>query len=422
MMKLRNATAAAVAAALAGLAGQAAAGGFAIGVQSGSATGNAVAGGAAVAEDASVVWSNPAAMTALQTKREFTTALHILKPSFQFRNEGSTGTFAAAGSGEGGDGGDWAYVPNMFYSAELAPNVRYGFAVNVPFGLKTGYEAGWRGQFIGLDSKLETINLNASIAYKFNEMWSVGAGANAQRLKAEFSAATPSPLTGNLNIGMDSWGFGVNVGATFTPAPGTRFGATYRAPISYRLEGRSHFTGTLAGALESSVSGDVSTPASASFSALHALTSKWDIMGDVTWTGWKEVQQLIVVRTSSTIAGASGTNLTALPFQWRNTWRFSVGANFKASDTLKFRMGVAYDETPTSDAFRSPRLPDENRKWAAVGVQYKPWRNGTFDVGYAHEFIRDAKVTNFNAAPAGTLVGSFDAKADIISLQYSHAF
>src|SRR5688572_2792336 len=88
------------------------AGGFAIGTQSGSGTGSAFAGGAAAADDASVVWFNPAAMTALPGGMHVTGALHFVKPSFKFNNTGSTGAFALPGTGEGGDAGDWAYIPN----------------------------------------------------------------------------------------------------------------------------------------------------------------------------------------------------------------------------------------------------------------------------------------------------------------------
>ena len=91
----------AVAAALAGLASSAVAGGFAIGTQSGSGTGNAFAGGAAGADDASVAWFNPAAMT-LIPGTQIAGALHALKPSFKFQNQGSTGAFAAPAGARGG--------------------------------------------------------------------------------------------------------------------------------------------------------------------------------------------------------------------------------------------------------------------------------------------------------------------------------
>src|SRR4030095_10162393 len=98
----------------------AAAGGFGIGTQSGSGTGNAFAGGAAAAEDASVVWYNPAAMTALDAPRQGTAALHSVKTSFKFHNTGSTGVFAAPGSGDGGDAGAWEFIPNAYFTTPLA--------------------------------------------------------------------------------------------------------------------------------------------------------------------------------------------------------------------------------------------------------------------------------------------------------------
>src|SRR5687768_15790366 len=73
---------AAVLGALSVAAGPAAAGGFALGTQSGSGTGNAFAGGAAVADDASVAWSNPAGMSLLPAGKQVAGVLHAIRPSF----------------------------------------------------------------------------------------------------------------------------------------------------------------------------------------------------------------------------------------------------------------------------------------------------------------------------------------------------
>ena len=90
----------AVGAALGGLASGAFGGGFGIGTQSGSGTGNAFAGGAAAADDASVTWYNPAAMMALPSGSQVAGALHAVKTSFKFQNQGSTGVYAAPGTGD----------------------------------------------------------------------------------------------------------------------------------------------------------------------------------------------------------------------------------------------------------------------------------------------------------------------------------
>jgi long-chain fatty acid transport protein len=422
MTKGRNALAVAVTAALTALAADALAGGFAIGTQSGSATGNAVAGGAAVAEDASVVWSNPAGMMHLANPRQVTTVLHIFKPSFKFQNTGSTGVFAAPGAGDGEDGGDWAFVPNAFGTWDLTPRLRVGVAINVPFGLTTQYEQGWRGQLTALKSKIETINLNPAIAFKVNEMFSIGAGVSVQQIKAKLSSFSGVAALGNVDLSADDIGWGFNLGATFQPVPSTRFGASYRSSIKYNLDGDVRFTGVAGGPFGGDVRADVRVPDMASFSVLHTLNPQWELMGDITWTNWSRLQQLVVTRTTTSAGGAAGSTLTTLPFQWGDTWRFSVGANYRVNQNIKLRAGFAFDETPTNDTTRTARLPDQDRKWVAFGVQWRtPWK-GVVEVGYAHEFIKDANINNTVPPFPGALIGKFESKADILSLQYSHPF
>lgn len=407
-----------VAAALVGGSFPAFAGGFAIGTQSGSGTGNAFAGGAAVADDASVVWSNPAGMTALPAGKHITGALHLIRPSFKFRNVGSTGAFAGAGTGDGGDGGDWAFVPNGFFAMDITPALRVGLALNAPFGLKTEYDFGWRGALTGLTSEIKTVNIQPSIAYKVNDSFSIGAGISIQKIDASLSNAAGA--LGIAKLEADDWGYGFNIGATFQPSPSTRIGAHYRSTVRYTLEGSATFSA--APVANTPVKGDLKVPDSFSLSLLHNVNPRWDVMGDITWTGWSSVQQLVVTRSG---AVGPGTVLQTIPFQWQDTWRFGVGANYKFSDQMKLRMGVARDQTPTNDLTRTPRLPDQDRTWLAFGIQYKPSKQGALEIGYAHEFVKDAAV-NVPAVgttcAAGCLTGSFKNKADIISIQYSHSF
>jgi long-chain fatty acid transport protein len=414
--------AAAVGVALYGLAPAAVAGGFAIGTQSGSGTGNAFAGGAAAAEDASVIWSNPAGMAHLPVGKHVTGALHVLRPSFKFQNQGSTGAFAAPGTGNGGDGGDWAFVPNGFFAMDINPKLRFGVALNAPFGLKTEYDAGWRGQITALKSEIKTVNINPSIAFKAADAVSIGAGVSVQRIEAELSRFTGAAALGNALLEADDVGYGFNLGMMVQAGSATRLGASYRSSIKYELEGNARFTGPAGAAFNGGVKADLRVPDSASFSVLHAVNPRWELMGDITWTKWSSVQNLVVVRTTGSAGGAVGTTLTTLPFRWHDTWRFGVGANYRLSDRTKLRFGVALDETPTNDQTRTPRLPDEDRTWVAIGVQHRVSKAGVFELGYAHEFVRDARTSATEAGVPGTLNGSFNNKADILSLQYSHSF
>lgn len=403
----------AVAAALGGMATGAVAGGFAIGTQSGSGTGNAFAGGAAAADDASVAWFNPALMTLLPGK-QVAGALHALKPSFKFENQGSTGAFAAPGTGDGGDGGDWAYVPNGFFTWAFNPNLSFGLALNVPFGLKTEYDAGWRGQFTALKSEIKTVNLNPTLAYKFSDTVSIGGGFSYQMIEAELSNfAGPNGIS---KLSADDDGFGYNLGVMVQASPTTRIGAHYRSKIKYELEGDVTLSANPAG--NGNIRADLEVPESLSLSIFQTL-GNWELMADLTWTGWSSVQQLQVIRTSGPLSGAT---LTTLQFQWDDTWRYGIGANYKMSPQTKWRFGLAFDETPTNDTTRTPRLPDQDRTWVAFGLQWKPTKTSILDVGYAHEFIKDAKVNTSVAGVPGALVGTFKNQADILSVQYSMSF
>jgi long-chain fatty acid transport protein len=108
-------------------------------------------------------------------------------------------------------------------------------------------------------------------------------------------------------------------------------------------------------------------------------------MADVQYTGWSSVQQLQVVRST-------GAVLETLPENFRNTWRYSVGANYRYNDNWTFRGGLAYDQSPVNSTDRSPRLPDDNRTWIAVGTQYKFNPNWALDVAYAYIWIDNASI------------------------------
>lgn len=405
----------AVAVVVSGVSSGAIAGGFAIGTQSGSGTGNAFAGGAAAADDASVAWSNPAAMTALSSGRQLTVAGHLVRPSFKFSNTGSTGTFLASGSGEGGDGGDWVVIPNLFFTTDIDPQWRFGIAVNAPFGLTTNYDAGWRGQRTALKSEVKSVNINPSLAYKLSDAVSIGGGISVQKLQAELSHFVPG--AGVARLKADDVGYGFNLGLTVQATPATRFGLAYRSSVKYELEGAATFS--VVSALNSSVKADLRVPESASFSVFSVLDPKWEVMADVTWTRWSRLQQLTVIRTSG--AGA-GSTLQSLPFHWDDVLRFGVGANYKMNERTKLRFGAAFDQSPTNNVDRTPRLPDQDRTWIAAGVQYRLSKTGVLEFGYAHEFIRDATVNTSAAGAVGSLVGSFRSRADILSIQYSHSF
>lgn len=393
--------------------------GFALSEQSGSGLGNAFAGAAAVAEDASIIFFNPAGMTYIEGTQA-AGALHLIKPSAEFNNQGSAaGTGRPLGS-DGDDAGDLAFVPNFYFMTPLTETVKFGIGVNAPFGLKTEYDKDWIGRFQGIKSDLKTININPSLAFKVNEQLSVGVGLSAMWAQAELSSAVNlGAAERSSTVKGDDWGFGYNLGAIYQVTNATRLGIAYRSKVEQHLKGDVRFSVSNGPTPNGDVNADLTLPETVSISSFSQLNDSWDLLGDVTWTRWSQFQELAIYRDS-------GALLTSTTQNWENALRYSLGVNYHYSDTLKLRAGVAYDETPTSNEFRTVRIPDNDRKWLSFGAAWQANPSTKLDIGYAHLFVSDPKIDDDQTAVLpvgrGRVRGEYDASVDILSVQLTHNF
>lgn len=398
--------------------------GFALIEQSASGMGNAFAGGGAIAEDASTIFFNPAGMTYIEGTQAVG-ALHLIKTTADFNNNGSSsgGAFAPLGD-EGPDAGDLSFVPNLFFMTTLTPSIKVGIGVSAPFGLKTEYDDDqWMGRFHANESELKTININPSIAFKVNDQISLGFGVSAMRAEATLSRAVNlGPFgEGSVKIKGDDWGYGFNMGAIFQVTADTRVGLAYRSKVEQRVKGDAKFDvpATMPVAFrpaDSDIKAAVDLPESFSVSAFSKVNNKWDVMADATWTRWSRFEEL-------RIRFDSGADDAVTKENWENTMRYSIGTTYHYNDAIKLRAGLAYDEEAIKDEYRTARIPGNDRKWVSLGASYQMSSSSKIDIGYSHLFISDVKIDDNQLADGnGQLKGKYEGSADILSLQYTHNF
>ena len=116
-----------------------------------------------------------------------------------------------------------------------------------------------------------------------------------------------------------------------------------------------------------------------------------------------------------------------LDFEFDNTYRIGVGANYKWDKQFMLKLGTAYDKSPVPDAqHRTAFLPDSDRWWLAIGGKYQASKASAIDFGYAHLFIKDADTFRNKgvgvAGAQGILSGSYEGHVDILSIQFSYSF
>lgn len=441
-MKPFRLTSAFLALAAVGLAGgqEARASGFAIRENSAEALGTAFAGNGSSATYLSTIFNNPAGMTHFTGERAQLDASLIL-PSSRFEGSGSQTlggtTFPITGTGSG-NADQAAFVPAGYFLYSFTPDLKFGVALTSPFGLETKYPEGWVGRYFAIESSLETIDFNPNVAYRVNNWLSIGGGFSVQYLNADLTSAIDQTAfgasDGRLRLSGEDWGFGYNAGILVEPWDSTAIGLTYRSRVRHEVEGHADFTNispglaAAAGAtvVSSNAQGTLVTPDSIDLSVTQKLTDKLRLGADLQWTGWGVFQTLGFQRTSG---AADGTNIGSPTLEhFRDTWFASVGGTYNLDEFWTFRMGVAYDQSPVTDFYRTARLPDSDRYWLATGVGYKFSDGFSVDLGLAHIFMPNASInssvnsTTTVAGGTATINGSYKNQIDLISLQTRFRF
>src|SRR5262249_51965772 len=124
----------------------------------------------------------------------------------------------------------------------------------------------------------------------------------------------------------------------------------------------------------------------------------------------------------------NGRTLSTLTFNFDDTYRISVGANYKLSQPWTLKVGLAYDQTPVPNPeSRTVRLPDSDRYWLSFGAKYQASKAGVLDFGYTYVQARDADINNVQNNPAagqanGNVIGSYKAHVHVLGVQYQHTF
>lgn len=400
--------------------------GFALLEQSGSGMGNAFAGSAAVAEDASTIFFNPAGLTLLPGA-QVVAAAHAVNVDGDFSGVATiTPPLLALGTDTGGNLGDLMAVPNLYFGMPLGERFAFGIGVNAPFGLATEYDDGWMGRFFGIKSELITINVNPAIAFKLNDTVSLGAGVNWQKADAELTSALllPGAAEGRNKLKADDDTWGWNIGALFQLGEDMRVGLAYRSKLDYTLEGTATVTVNATGATFVSfpAEAEVTFPDSATLSVVQRFGDKWELLGDLMYTRWSEIDQVVIVNSNT------GSTADTLTFAFDDSWRLAFGVNYHHSEKWTLKGGIAFDQSPVDDTNRTVRLPDNDRVWLALGAKYRFSKRAAVDVGYAHVFVDEGSISQSRTLATAPITvttsinGDYDNSVDLLSVQLTWTF
>lgn len=296
-------------------------------------------------------------------------------------------------------------------------------------------------------------------------------GAQAQLVNAKTVEGTQNQINalgsgngaadGYAKVKGDDWGFGYNLAWLWDVNDSVRLGVNYRSKVTHTLKGDAewHLDGGLfqnpqlgeaiqqgirdrGYAAKESANVKIVTPESLSFHGMWKASPKWNLFADATWTRHSRFNQAILnfenMKTVLPAANGDQSNQTVLNPNWKNTWKFGLGASYQVTEPLQLRFGVAYDQSPVRDSsYRMSTLPDNDRIWFSVGGKYDFNKHHTLNLAYSYIHVKDADAyvngygTDKNAFGPGTNASvssktngyaKFNSNAHILGVQYTYRF
>lgn len=367
---------------------QALAGGFAIREQSTIGQGASFAGVAAGAGGLSSLFWNPAISSEYN--------------EFGFISENSAALIMPYSKSDLGSGniGEVALVPASYMSYGLTDQLTIAASMNAPLGLTTDGRDGWIGNPRGDKSAVKTYNFNPTASYKFNDMFSVGIGAQIEYMSVDLNSRSLGAGTEFFSAEGDSLGVGFTAGVLIKPTDTTDIGIGFRSSVSHKLKGDGFLTPVL---FAGDINAKFKSPEIVTLGIRQQVTDQLTLLGGVEWANWSRYKELDIKGAPVPIKETNN---------WKDSWYFSLGAEYAYSDALTLRAGAAYEKSPVPDSTRSVRIPDNDRYWLSLGASYQITESMKANLAYSHVFIEDGDLL----APATT----FKQHLDIVSIGLTH--
>ncbi|RSD31988.1 outer membrane protein transport protein [Vibrio pectenicida] len=434
----------AVAASLMSAAHTANAAGFQLAEYSATGLGRAYAGEAAIADNASAQWRNPAMLTYLQGTQVSLGAIYV-NPNVDV-NGTVDGSISAnptlpTSNAASSDFADDAIIPNFYLSHKYSDQIAVGFALGTNYGMETNLENDFAAAHFGNQASVTTIEANLNAAYQLNQRWSVGGGLRYVMGEGSFGAKTPenniigqsgmTPISAPKGTVLkymegDDTAWGWQVGTAWQINQDHRIGFSYKSEVQLKLEGYATgfgFDSSLSNGNRDNGTMDLALPATAELASFHQLTEKFAIHTSINWTDWSSFEKL------EAQLDTFGSQMVKVE-NWQDNYRVALGATYQLEPKLTLRTGIAYDTSAVSDKNRTITIPETDRTWLSLGASYTFTKQLTLDGGLTYILAKDTPITESRGYASddtaqnvgGQFVGETKGYIWLIGIQASYRF
>lgn len=351
------------------LAATALAGGFSISEVGSRASGR---GGAAAAlyDDASAIYYNPANISRLEGLN-VSLGISGLMPGWEWSPPaGATGTATKSES---------TLVPpphgSVTYLLGHAPvlgDVAAGVGFYVPYGSSFSWPTGWAGSESVQKIALTVYELAPTLAVRPHRTFALGASFRYLPASVYLNQAVRfgSAESGTVELSGTGAGFGASAGLSLWPIDRLSIALAWRSPVTLNLKGASNFNFPPPfdpNAVDKDVK--TSVPLAQVFRlgvAVDAVPRRLNLSADVEYQLWSTFKSLDI-----RFQNADGTEtISSSPRDSKNSFVVHAGGEVHVTDAFAIRAGYAWDQLTLPELTVNPAPPDSDKHVVSVGASY----------------------------------------------------
>lgn len=344
-----------------------------------------------------------------------------------------------------------------YYSLKLSDKFVAGISISNPAGNSLKWGNNWPGQMLVQEIGLEAFSVQPTIAIKLSDKFSVGAGIMFQfgdfsltkglvpvgglsQLALGVPTFAPvineyksySPVSLNLS-GSSKIGIGFNVGFLYDISPKVSIGVSYRSKVKMTVQEGVTKVEYIAPAMGSLIKMAAAIPSlAATFAPIVAIdgqgfnvslpipsnlkvgvaykpTDKFTASAEIDYVGWKAYDKLVFD------FDADAFGVSEVQKNFKNTFIYRGGIEYKSTDKVTARLGIIYDATPVDVNLYGAETPGSNNFSATTGFTFKMSKKCDLDI--ALQYLNGKKINGSTpTSPTTTFAGTYKKMAFIPSI------
>jgi long-chain fatty acid transport protein len=364
--------------------------------------------GAAVVNDATATFYNPAALVLI--KKPQIIALNTIG---QFRSQ-FTGQAIQSRTGFIQSGSSVIqtnyYLPSIYLGIPTRDKITFGLAA-IANSFNKDLDGNSILRYAQANNSVQNFDVVPAVAYKFNDMLSFGAGIKISYANFLLKRTLGFP---SLNIPdsqsrneCDGTGVGGDLGVLLKASKSTIIGLNYRTAVTYRLTGKSVFEDNPE-IFSNNYGFTFWTPARIVLSTSQFITPKLGVIGTIQRIEWSILKEINI----HGIATPIGILNASVPYHLHDTWLLTLGGQYRITPKWIIRAASSYNQSPANSNFQ---ISNGDSIILGASMGYELSKNILIDGSYAHAFIQNQSI-HVTTAP-NIINGVTKGAVNVVSLK-----